>query len=65
MHTGEGSVWCVCVVKITPNFSFAWTLAPCEGGGDTRVWVSEWEQRNAAVVVRVLGGRRRRRREGG
>lgn len=54
----KGSEWFVWL-KITPNFSFAWMPASYEEGGDTVIGVSFWEQRNAAVVVRVLEGGRK------
>lgn len=50
----------VCVVlKITPNFSFALTQPRMRREGIPVVGVSFWEQRNAAVVVRVLEGGRK------
>ena len=56
----------LCILKITPSFSFAFEspspLVRKEWGGDTGFYgVSFWEQRNAAVVVRVLEEREERK----
>ena len=47
------------LVKITPNFSFACSRPRSEGDRRYGSTISVCEQRNAAMVVRVLGNERR------
>ena len=51
------------VLKITPNFSSALTQPRMRREGIPVVRVSFWEQRNAAVVVRVLEEEKKNRRK--
>ena len=50
------------VLKITPNFSFALTQPRMRREGIPVVGISFWEQRNAAVVVRVLEEKKKRKK---